>query len=444
MSTPKVRTAIYVRQSVGHAEGITRSVKRCEALVKARGWTLVTTYEDDAVSASKSRAKTRWADMLADAKAGRFTHVVGVDMDRLVRRIEDLGELIALNLKVVTVDGEIDLSTADGEFRATMLTGISRFEVRRKAERQIRANADRVTRRGLPVPGKRRYGFEPGNTVERPAEADLVRWAFGQVLAGASIFGIGKRLGKAPVRVREILTNPSYAGYVMYQGSRFEAAPEVARIIDREDFEKVQAILSAPDRKTTPGNTIRYLASGIARCGVCGARMVKQGVNYLCKGELSHPTIKASMLDEHLIGEAFTYLMSTTAEADPEGLAEAVGQVAELQRQRAAWQEQATWEGADVAALKKKVAELGRQIEKASARVDALRVSTVACDVVDRIRAEIQRLKDDPSLEADEELYATWLDLWAGLTLQDQREVLSNLQIKVANGRGLDRVTVTW
>lgn len=439
-----IRAAVYVRQSVDHPEGMERSLKRCEALVKAREWTLVEVFEDNAVSASKSRAKSRWADLLAGVKAGRFTHVVSVDVDRLVRSIQDLGDLINTGAKVVTVDGEIDLSTADGEFRATMLAGIARFEVRRKAERQIRANAGRVTDKGLPVPGKRRFGFEPGNVTERPAEADLVRWAFGQVLAGASIFGIGKRLGKAPVRVREILTNPSYAGYVMYQGERYEAAPEVARIIDREDFEKVQAILSAPDRKTSPGNTIRYLASGIARCGVCDARMVKQGVNYLCKAELSHPTIKASMLDEHLIGEAFTYLMSTTQEADPDGLKEKVAEVTELSRKRAVVQDMATWAGADVAGLKKQLADLGRQIEKVSAEVDALRVSTVAGDVVDRIRAEVLRLKDDPSIEADEELYATWLDLWAGLSLQDQREVLSNLQITVANGRGLDRVQVAW
>jgi len=438
------RTAIYVRQSVGHAEGITRSVKRCEALVKARGWTLVETYEDDAVSASKSRAKSRWADLLKDAKAGHFTHVVGVDMDRLVRSIQDLGDLIALNLKVVTVDGEIDLSTADGEFRATMLAGIARFEVRRKAERQVRANADRVTRLGLPVPGKRRYGFEPGNIEERPEEADRVRWAFSQVLAGASIFGIAKTLGKAPVRVREMLTNPSYAGYVVYGNDRYEAAEHVARVVTRDDFDAVQAILSAPERKTTPGNQIRYLASGIARCGVCEARMVKQGPNYLCKGNLGHPTIKAALLDDHLTGEAFTYLMSTTSEADPDGLTEAVAEVAELTRKRAVVQDMVTWEGADVAGLKKQLAELGRQIEKASARIDALRVSTVAGDVVDRVRAEMHRLKDDPSIEADEELYATWLGLWNGLTLQDRREVLTNMTVQVKNGRGLDRVTVTW
>lgn len=438
------QAAIYVRQSVDHAEGIARSIKRCEALVKARGWTLVETFEDNAVSASKSRAKSRWADLLAGAKAGRYTVVVGVDMDRLVRSVQDLGALIDSGAKVLTVDGEIDLTTADGEFRATMLAGIARFEVRRKAERQVRANADRVTRRGLPVPGKRRFGFEPGNLEERTEEADKVRWAYAEVLAGASIFGIAKVIGKPPVRIREILTNPSYAGYVVYGSDRYEAAPEVARIVKRDDFEKVQAILSAPDRKVSPGNQIRFLASGIARCAVCDARMVKQGPNYLCKANLSHPSIKQTMLDEHLIGEAFTYLMSTTAEADPDGLQEAVADVAELARKRAVVQDMVTWEGADVPGLKKQLAELGKQIEKASATVDALRVSTVTGDVVDRIRGEILRLKDDPSLEADEELYATWLDLWSSLSLSDQREVLTNLSIRVDNGRGLDRVTVTW
>jgi len=79
---------------------------------------------------------------------------------------------------VVTVDGEIDLSTADGEFRATVIAALARFEVRRKGEMSIRAPTDRVARRGLPVAGKRRYGFQPGNIVELPEEADRVRKAY--------------------------------------------------------------------------------------------------------------------------------------------------------------------------------------------------------------------------------------------------------------------------
>ena len=430
------RAAIYVRQSIDHAEGITRSINSCKARVKEKGWTLVETYADNAVSASKDRSSARWADLLRDAKAGKFEVIVGVDLDRLTRSIRDLVDLMDTGAKVLTVNGELDLTTSDGQFMGTVLTAYAQMEVKRKGDRQKRANVDRTTRRGLPVPGKRRFGFEPGNQVERTEEADLVRWAFAQVLDGASIFGIAKAMGRPPVRVREILSNPSYAGYVLYQGERYEAAPEVARIVSREDFEKVQAILSAPDRKTSPGNQIQYLASGIARCGVCGARMVKQSDNYLCKGNLSHPTIRCALLDDVLCWAAFDYLQNVQPNEDPEALQEAVQALAEAQRKRLAVQGLFELPGADTAALTRRLAALGREADKLGALVDELRVNTVAGDVVSRIREQLD------STLTDQEGAEWWVETWKDLPLSDQREVLLNLDIRVYPGRGPDRVTV--
>lgn len=430
------KAAIYVRQSVNHPEGIARSIQKCEALVKERGWTLVDTYADNAVSASKSRDSARWADLLRDAKAGKFEVIVGVDLDRLTRTIRDLVALQDSGAKVLTVNGEIDLTTAEGELRANLLTSFAQMEVRRKGERQKRANADRVMRRGLPVPGKRRYGFEPGNVVERPEEADRVRWMYAEVLDGGSIFGIAKAMGRAPVRIREILSNPSYAGYVVYDGERYDAAPEVARIVSRDDFEKVQAILSAPERKLSPGNQIKYLASGIARCGVCGARMVKQSQNYLCKANLHHPTIKRDILDEVLCWSAFDYLQHVEPSSEPEELQEAVQALAEAQRKRGRVQELYEDESADTTSLRKRLAVLAREIDRLAVKVDELRVSTVAGDVVSRIREQLD------STLTDQEGADWWEQTWKDLPLADQREILLNLDIRVYHGRGADRVKV--
>lgn len=119
-------------------------MQKIKALADARDWVIVETYDDPAVSATKKRrAGTRWAEMLDDARAGRFSMVVAVDMDRLLRSTKDLNTLIDLGLRVVTVDGEIDLSTADGEFRATMLAALARFEARaRLSARSGRTSAD--------------------------------------------------------------------------------------------------------------------------------------------------------------------------------------------------------------------------------------------------------------------------------------------------------------
>ena len=135
------RAAIYLRQSLDVQEGIDRQRARCEQLVAAKGWQLTIEYADNDTSASKARGDgTAWARMLAGV-GHDFDVIVAVDLDRLLRTTRDLNVLIERGARVVTVDGEIDLTTADGEFRATMLAGIARFEVRRKSERQRRAKS---------------------------------------------------------------------------------------------------------------------------------------------------------------------------------------------------------------------------------------------------------------------------------------------------------------
>src|SRR5699024_3969407 len=105
---------------------------RINALIKARGWTLADEYVDNSVSASKARGKgTAWAKMLAAAERNEFDMIVAVDLDRLLRQTKDLVTLIETGAKIVTVDGELDLSSASGEFQATVLTGIARFEDRK-------------------------------------------------------------------------------------------------------------------------------------------------------------------------------------------------------------------------------------------------------------------------------------------------------------------------
>src|SRR5699024_9212131 len=111
--------AAYVRASMdrkGDRWTVETQLRRIRAPAEAKDGTVTEGYEDSSVSATKKRrAGTRWAEMLDAARAGRFSMVVAVDMDRLLRSTKDLHTLIDLGLRVVTVDGEIDLSTADGE-----------------------------------------------------------------------------------------------------------------------------------------------------------------------------------------------------------------------------------------------------------------------------------------------------------------------------------------
>ncbi|WP_367187417.1 recombinase family protein [Microbacterium sp.] len=410
------------------AEGIGRQLARCRALASARGWEVVGELEDNATSAYKSRgAGTAWTALLgSDAEV-----VIAVNLDRLLRDHGDLIALVGTGKTVATVEGDLDLTTAEGKFRAELLTSLASFEAGRKGERQTRANESRATS-GLPVPGRRRFGYLAGNIEAHPEEAEAVARMFQHILEGGTIFAIAKEFGWSPRRVRETLTNRSYCGYVTRAGEWFPAAPQVARLVSESDWQDVQTLLADPSRKTTPGSAIRYLASGIARCGVeeCGARMVHQSGNYRCKAHLAHPTIRAKLLDEHLKWEAFGLVASR--EASGGAVVTLAAELAALTRRRSVQQDMATWDGVDLAAIRAEVSRLGREIHRVTDELGRARSNAVVEDVAEALRSEM----------SDQDGAEWWEARWAGLGLDAQRTLIAGLNITVYNGRGIERVAV--
>lgn len=278
------RAARYLRQSPTQnpEEGIDRQEPRTLALVTARGWIDAGSYIDSDVSASKDRGEgTAWARMLADAKAGKIDVVVGVDIDRLLRSTRDLNTLIDHGLTVVTLDGEIDLTTADGEFRASMLASLARFEVRRKGERQSRAQQQRAEK-GRPAKGVRLTGYTVDGEVI-PKEAATVRRIFDRFAAGDTLKGVAAGLEADGIKTRRggrwtsssvssILRNARYAGRSVYKGTDVGAATWDA-IVPESQFAAVQARLDDPRRKTRGESTARkHLGSGLYFCD-CGLRV---------------------------------------------------------------------------------------------------------------------------------------------------------------------------
>ncbi len=288
-----MRVGAYVRSSKdlgGERWGVETQRTVIAQHADRLGWTVTAWYEDNDVSATKRRgAKTQWAAMLAAAKADEFDVIVAVDIDRLVRSLSDLLTLTELKVKIATVDGEIDLTSADGEFRGTMLAAMARFEVRRKSERQTRSNARRRNE-GQPVlSGKTPFGYTKAGEVV-PEQAEAVRQAFRDFLGEPArpISRIADDLNAAghrttrgqlwsPYAVRYLLQNALYAGQIRHhatgelfpvQGPGFP--PLVAADAWRAAVAKIESNAAKANRR---GNTAKYLLSGIARCGRCGGVM---------------------------------------------------------------------------------------------------------------------------------------------------------------------------
>ncbi|MFE6508313.1 recombinase family protein [Nocardioides sp. NPDC057767] len=120
-------------------------------------------YADDNLSAyDEDVVRDDFERMLRDAKAGLFDGVIVRDSDRLYRRVAEISritkELIPHAQVIARHEGEVDLSTAAGIFRAQMLGAAAEMESRRKAER-VRDNARHRAQGGRMTSSTRPFGW---------------------------------------------------------------------------------------------------------------------------------------------------------------------------------------------------------------------------------------------------------------------------------------------
>lgn len=295
-TTAPDRAAVYLRQSLDGAlhgaEGeiglaIARQRKACLKLATDRRLTVVTEYVDNDVSASSRRPRPQFEAMLAAIAKGEISTVVVWAADRLARRPDDLERLVALaettGLRVLTVNGDLDLSNDQGRLVARILVSVARAESERKGARHVAANAQRAER-GLPaVGGGRQLGYSADRmSLEEPA-ASAVRQAYADVLAGRATSAIARDLNAAGHRthkdgawahgaVRQLLRAPRNAGLKVYRGEIVGAAAWPA-IVDEATWRAVNAILDDPARRSNPhsGGTRKHLGTSVYRCGVCAS-----------------------------------------------------------------------------------------------------------------------------------------------------------------------------
>lgn len=434
---------IYTRVSIdrtGQSLAVERQERECRELAEKLKLSVSRVFVDNDISATSGKRRADFEALLASKPKA----IIVWHQDRLLRKGTDLERVIDLNVPVYTVAaGTLDLATPAGRAVARTVAAWSQYEGEQKAVRQLSKNVQLVES-GLPVPGRPRFGFEPGNIVAKPEEAEQVRRLFADFLDGASIRSLAQRMGWRNLRVRETLMNPAYAGWVVRDGVQYEAHESVARIVDRDTFEKVQAILMAPGRRTSPGGTIRHLASGIARCGVCDAPLSYRN-SYLCLRDLGHPTIKKEFLETSIregVVEALTFGKVEIPESDR--LHEIDRRMVELEATEAEL-------AAALAGGMKWTAIAPQQAALDSERLDleAERATLLAQSVQATMLASLQREVYDVttrrvSIDKAAELRTALRERYDALSIDKKRELVRGLlDIKVHPGRGPERVEVS-
>ena len=477
-----VTAAIYLRISQDPREdglAVERQEAECRAIIAAKNWVLGEIYSDTVSASKKNVTRPNYDRMLLDFKRGKFVALVCWDLDRLTRQPRQLEDWIEAaeedGLLLVTANGEADLTNDNGRLFARMKAIVSKAEMERKGARQKAKNAQLVAS-GFPVPGRRRWGYESDNKTPHTEEATRVQNAFEQVAMGKSLRSVAIELGVKPVRLRESLTHRSYVGEVKHLGE-FLPSDKIQPLVSKELFEQVQAILSDPTRKTTPGNTVRHLMSGLAKCGICDSTMYYMN-GYLCSGATNHVHIKKEYLENLVVLSIKDWVgrnrTAPTYEDSSDELVPLVQELQEVERLRVANYQFAEAEGADLKYLMRRIKELGEQANDLERKIRQTREMTAKSSLLEDMRRkwwepidgagfdEWKASMDDAAEKMGWEhegvtveqfihvrkldrAFDDWFEYWNELDIFQQREIVKALITVVVNkGRGNERVEVNF
>jgi DNA invertase Pin-like site-specific DNA recombinase len=260
---------------------IAASRRRAEALGAQVGEVF---DKDDGRSAWNPRVKRHdWDRLMQRLESGESDGVVVFDLARFSRRpIEGERLIEAAERGMVVADSEAEYDLTTGVGRKTFRDAIAaaafysdEISARTKRGKQEKAML------GEPNHSRRPYGFERDGLTIREEEAQHLRDISARFVRGDSMESIVAHLNGSGVKtslgrhwtaatLKHLLKRPRNMGVIEYRGA------EVARIpgdpiISSEDFERTQAIFAA----RRPGRPVsdKYLCSGIARCGKCGATL---------------------------------------------------------------------------------------------------------------------------------------------------------------------------
>ena len=320
------------RDKRGAAKGVeTQQAENADAADEL-GLTIAESYVDNDLSAFSGVERPAYERLLADIAAGRIGTLIIWHANRLHRSTDEVNGFIKLarahklRLYSTTKGAFYDLDKASGRKELRDDTSEAEYESEHRGERVAIARK-RQARQGVYGGGVRPFGWgvDTGRvrsvcinpkappmqrvyedqpvldmTRHNEQEAEEIRHWASELLSGVSIAHLlrdlaarkvatvamkdGRSLRKngKPVKhggwnsrtVKQILTHPRTSGHAVYRGE-IVTRNAYTPILEDDIRLALITLFSDPSRKTSPGNTPRWLGSLIYECGVCadGATM---------------------------------------------------------------------------------------------------------------------------------------------------------------------------
>lgn len=308
----------------------------------------------EVVSGESIAARLEMQRLLLDISSGKYDGVVCIEIERLSRGNQvDQAEILEVfkktHTKIYTLNKIYDFSTdneIDEEFFEFGLF-MSRREYKVICRRLARGRSAALLE-GYYTGSVLPYGFSKEKKgkgfvlIPYDPEADIVRLIFDKFINGSGVTEIARYLNDRgirprnakqfePSRIREILKNKTYAGYLHIKNKKISETWTRGKhdpIIDIKTFEQAQSLINISNPRSKKELILKNPLAGLVKCSVCNKTMTLTvngaGVPYLRCVSLKCETkstklekVEAQIIDE-LTKELknFKYYIDNQAEED--------------------------------------------------------------------------------------------------------------------------------
>lgn len=317
------KVAIYVRVSTTNQaeEGysIEEQKDKLSSYCNIKDWSVYKIYTDGGFSGSNTK-RPALEQLIRDAKKKLFDTVLVYKLDRLSRSQKDTLYLIEdvfikNGIEFLSLQENFDTSTPFGKAMIGLLSVFAQLEREQIKERMQLGKLGRAKSGKSMMWARTSYGYdyhkETGTVTINPVQSLAIKFIFEQYLSGRSITKLRDDLNdKYPKEidwnyraVRMILANPVYCGYNQYKGQVYPGNHDP--IITEEDFNKTREELkirqnTAAEKFNPRPFQAKYMLSGIAQCGYCGAPLTitlgtkrkdgSRNIRYQCKNRFPRTT----------------------------------------------------------------------------------------------------------------------------------------------------------
>lgn len=343
----KMRVCAYCRVSTDSEEQLlsydAQVSHYTEYINKNPEWEMVKIYADSGISATNTKKRIEFNNMIEDCMAGKVDMIITKSISRFARNTLDclkyIRQLKDKGIPVYFEKENINTMDSKGEILLTIMSSLAQEESRSLSQNVKMGIAYRYQNGEVQVNHNRFLGYtkdENGHLIIDPVQAEVVKRIFREYLEGASLLSICRGLeadhiltaaGKIkwrPESVKKLLMNEKFMGDALLQKTytvdfltkkrvvnngivpQYYVENNHEAIIPKELYFEVQEEIKRRSnlKRSTNGKkqiySSKFALSSIVYCGECGEiyRRVhwnnrgKKSVVWRCVSRLEDKTIK--------------------------------------------------------------------------------------------------------------------------------------------------------